>query len=73
MTQNSGINIPTTTGSINLTPDQVFSFSADGRGGVVIILKEMVANARMEIISGYSYRAFSEWFEANNKREPGGA
>ena len=71
MAFNSEINIPSPIGSINLTTDQVFSFSADGRGGVVITLKEMVANARMEIISGYPYKAFSEWFEANSASRGG--
>ena len=73
MAYNPEINIPTTIGSINLSVDQVLSFSADGRGGVVIILKEMVANARMEIISGYSFQAFSEWFEENKKGQSGAA
>jgi hypothetical protein len=73
MTANTQINLPTPIGPIDLSMDQIFSFSPDGRGGVVIILKEMVANARMEIISGYSFKAFSEWFEANNKRDQSAA
>ena len=71
MASNSELNIPTPIGSINLRTEEVLSFSADGRGGVVITLKEMVANARMEIISGSPYKAFSEWFEANSASRAG--
>jgi hypothetical protein len=65
MAQPSQIEIPTPIGSITLTIDEIFSFSPDERGGVVIILKEKAGNIHLEIISGYSHQAFSEWYEAN--------
>jgi hypothetical protein len=65
MAHDSAISIPTPIGAITLTIDQISSFSRDERGGVVIILKEMAGDANLEIISGYSFIAFSEWFEAN--------
>ena len=65
MAQNSAISIPTPIGAITLTIDQISSFSQDERGGVIIILKEMSGDTHLEIISGYSFKAFSEWFAAN--------
>jgi hypothetical protein len=67
MTQSASINIPTPIGSITLTTDEVFSFVPDERGGVIITLKEMIGNSRPEIISGYSYKAFDDWFRANKE------
>ena len=67
MPDKSKIDIPTSIGSIQLSYEQVVSFSRDERGGVVITLKEMIGDIHLEIISGYSYKAFSEWFEANKK------
>jgi len=67
MPDKSKLNIPTSIGPIQLSFDQVASFSRDERGGVVITLKEKIGDIHLEIISGYSYTAFSEWFESNKK------
>jgi hypothetical protein len=67
MAQPAQIIIPTPIGPITLTIDEISSFSRDEGGGVVIMLNEKAGDTHLEIISGYPYNAFSEWFEANRK------
>ena len=67
MAQPSQIEIPTPIGPVILTIDEIFSFSRDEGGGVIIILKEKAGDAHLEIISGYPYKDFSKWFEANKE------
>ena len=62
MSANIQINIPTPIGPVQLRREEIFSFSRDENGGTVIILKEMAGDTRLEIISGFPYKDFKEWY-----------
>ena len=68
MLQHLPIVIPTPIGSMELTIDEVLSFSSDERGGVRITLKEMISDINPEIICNYPYAAFKEWFDSHTNR-----
>ena len=67
MAGNTQISLPTSIGPIELDIDQVHSFSPDEGGGVVIALKEMIGETRLEIISGFPHHEFSAWYHANKE------
>ena len=61
------ISIPTPIGAILLLAEQILSFSRDERGGVRVILKEQIDGVNPEIISGYPYQDFKNWFDAHSR------